>query len=91
MMTVWKYPVRIDNGDQELQVPRKVEWLTAQMQHGQICLWALVDPKAPMATRRVRVVGTGHPTVPDEGASYIGTVQVSPLVFHVFDTTEVPR
>ena len=69
-------------------------------------VWALVDPDAPRATRRFVVHGTGHPVLQEvtetftagiQGhpvevlASFINTIFIGPLVFHVFDLGEVPQ
>ena len=48
-------------------------------------LWALVDPDAPMESRRIRTYGTGG-RVPDN-LEWLGTFQLDGggLVFHAFE------
>ncbi len=69
---------------QAFEMPRGAEVLTAQVQHGVVCLWARVDTRMPMELRRFVIIGTGH-----DGADgkYVGTVQMDggDFVFHVFE------
>jgi hypothetical protein len=60
------------------------------VQNGRITLWFetnlnLMDRKDDegLESRRFAVRGTGHP-IP-EGATYLGTVQMTPFVWHVFE------
>lgn len=71
----------------EIDMQEGAEILTVQMQYGAACIWALVDPEAPLKPRRLAIMGTGHPT-PDAGAGrYIGTFQMldGGLVWHLFE------
>lgn len=88
--TIWKYTLR---GSREAKkMPQGAQILTAAEQRGDICVWALVDPTAPLVERAFTVVGTGkdadHLT---DAAQYVGTVLLvhGALVFHVFDLGEV--
>lgn len=66
------------------------EILTAQVQHGNICIWTSVNPWAALhCPRRIVVLAT------DESAElssliYISTVQLNggSLVFHVFESRQ---
>ena len=64
------------------------------MQRETPCLWALVNPDAPMETRTFRVVGTGH-DIPPDGADYlwyhVGTFQMHGGYFvgHLFEQEAV--
>lgn len=55
-------------------------------------VWALVDPYAELADRKIVVCGTGQ-ALPDavDGAAFVGTLLLhgDHLVFHVFDLGEV--
>lgn len=85
-MEVWKFPLEwVD--DQTVSMPRGAKILTAQMQQGVVCLWALVDPKEEREIRGIRIYGTGHPVYSIENKLYIGTVQAPPFVWHVFEET----
>jgi hypothetical protein len=50
-----------------------------------LCIWALVDPEAPTAARTICIYGTGHPCGEE---AHIGTVEIGPFVWHVFDAGE---
>lgn len=82
MKTIWKFPIRLTD-EQLVTMPRDSAALSCQMQDGQLCLWAFVESDAPMETRTVRIVGTGHP-LDEGGEQFIDTVQDGRLVWHVF-------
>ena len=70
-------------------IPRpELRFLTVQMQHGVLVLWALVDPLQPKEQRTINIFGTGGPA-PDTGV-YIGTVQDGGMVWHVFQGEPIP-
>lgn len=85
MMTIWKFPVSRPNGI-EIYMPKGARVLTAQMQNGTLCLWAVVDDIETPELRKFAIVGTGHqmPAVP---TSYVSTFQVDggSFVFHLFE------
>jgi hypothetical protein len=88
-MRIYMYPLEVTDR-QTVRMQDRARILTVQEQDGVLCLWALVDPDAPLLRREILIVGTGHP-VPDEvaqcyedeftrhpqgsGGLYIGTVQ----------------
>jgi len=82
--TVYKYPFQIAD-EVILGIPSDAQLLTVQMQNGQPCLWALVDPGNEIERRRLLVRGTGHDA--EEIGRYISTFQMhgGALVFHVFE------
>jgi len=84
-MTIWKFEVPVADGRIVLDMPRKAQCLDLQMQNGTPCVWALVDPEAPLQRRSFVWVGTGH-AVPEHWSGYIGTVQMhdGALVLHLF-------
>ncbi len=88
MKTIWKFPFQITD-HQVIEMPAFSQLLTVQMQHGEPCLWALVNPDARKVDRHIIVHGTGH-QVESEAEAYVGTVQVhgGQLIFHVFDGGE---
>lgn len=49
MSVIWKFPVRPDSA---IELPKGATILSVHVQHGQPCLWALVDPSAPKEWRR---------------------------------------
>ena len=87
MKTIWKFPVMSD----VIEMPEGAEILSVQTQHDQPCLWALVDPDAPMERRTFNVVGTG---IPFEGdGQFLGTFQLlgGGFIGHVFEPPAVPN
>lgn len=90
MQKVWKYPIPEFNELEEdcftVQMPQYAEILTVQTQYGKPCIWALVDPAAPLTSRTFRVAGTGHGLVYDL-MKYVGTfqLQAGKFIGHVFE------
>lgn len=74
-----------------VEMPAGAEILTAQEKHGDVYLWALVDPKAPKENRTFEVYGVGNPIYYDMGVTrkYIATAQVNGCVLHVFEYTGI--
>jgi len=83
---VWKYTLRPETDDVRLLVPACATVLSAQMQHGQIAMWLLVDPRAEKVQTEFYVTGTGQPMYAEAFAStFVGTVQDDDgLVWHIF-------
>lgn len=84
-MRIWKYP--LDLTDQQAPImPQGAKLLDVQVQGPQLCLWALVDEKAPVSPRKIAIYGTGNP-MPDQPGEYVATFQIhgGALVFHAFD------
>lgn len=84
---VYKYALA--NGTaQTIEMPTGAHILCVQIQHGVVCLWALVNPNNEPEPRVIRIVGTGHEfTGP---VQYIGTVQQvgGVFVWHVFEVIQ---
>ena len=85
MRTIWKFDLPV-NDYAGINMPRGAEVLHVHEQYGKACIWALVEPAAPLEMRSFRIFGTGH-TVPEFPRRYIGTVHLAggALVFHVFE------
>jgi hypothetical protein len=98
MLTIWKFQIDQDALWKAIktQVAVRAEIPTlataAQIKHVEfqghdLCLWALTDPREPMASgapRSVFVAATGA-AIPSD-AKYIGTAtRRDSLVFHVFE------
>jgi hypothetical protein len=83
--TIWKYGP-LSGGYTELTLPEGAKVLSAQVQGGEINLWAEVDSSMPSRKRFFYVYGTGH-ELPDNPGTFIGTVQLhgGALVFHVYE------
>ena len=90
MSLVYKYSIPV--GDyRNVELPEGAEILTVQAQFDEPHMWALVDPDAPMVTRKFLLLGTGHSCDEDISRSdYIGTYQLhgGGLVFHLFELTD---
>jgi tagatose-1,6-bisphosphate aldolase non-catalytic subunit AgaZ/GatZ len=81
-VTVWKFVLAVTDS-QEIAVPIGAEPLYVAEQAGDLCMWARVDPKNPHSLQTFYVTGTGYP-VPT-GTAYIGSVQMPPFVWHVWE------
>jgi hypothetical protein len=72
-----------------LEMPAGAQILHIDMQHRQLCAWALVDPERPLEERVLCVAGTGHPLAVVDPArlSFINTVLLAggDYVFHFFE------
>lgn len=84
MIVIYKYTLEFTDETQEVLIHKNATILTAQFQFGNICVWAAVDPDEPYEHRKFVIIGTGHGTVPSS-ANYVGTVQQSSYVWHVFE------
>ena len=88
MKTVWKYQFLVVD-DLVVNMPEGAQVLSVQVQGIEPCIWALVDPDAPLVERRLHVRGTGHPFVGNEGR-FVGTFQMlrGRFVGHLFEDAE---
>ena len=86
MKKIYKYIIPISD-EQTVKIPYDAKILSAQMQNGQLCLWAIVDPKSDVQGGKViSIHGTGHELRESPGQlKFISTVQDGPLVWHVFE------
>ena len=84
MMTIWKFPLRIDD-EQEIELPPESTLLSVHLQNGQPCLWALVEDRDRTSRRIIQMRGTGHNC--EDAGEFVGTflIENDGLVFHVFD------
>ena len=86
MLTIFKYRLELSSR-QYIEVPCDAEFLTVQLQRGEICLWAVVDPGKVNVSQEFVIRGTGHP-LPDKSfeiLQFLGTVQTQDAyVWHVF-------
>jgi hypothetical protein len=82
MLTVWKFPLAITD-QQQIEMPVGAEILHVEPQEKTLCLWARVDPDAPLEGRAFVITGTGNP-VP-EVVDHVGSAVVPPFVWHVWE------
>ncbi len=85
MRQIWKFKLTHGWTHGSIEVPLGAEYLTCQMQHGEICAWFIVDPLKRDTTevRRYQIIGTGHDFSPD-GLEWFATVQDGSFVWHLF-------
>lgn len=87
MNTIWKFQLTNEETPIEAYV---IEFLTVQMQNGQPCVWAIVDPDRPPKKYVIRIIGTGWECRKIDASKYIGTVQNGLYVWHCFWEQESP-
>lgn len=86
MAKVFKYQLPISDAV-KVYMPKDAKVLCVQVQNGQPCIWASVNPDKELEERQFRIAGTGHTIEDGIVDNYIGTVQLhdGKLVFHVFE------
>lgn len=87
MRAVWKFPLDLAK-TQIVYMPLDAQMLHVAVQGDNICLWAGVDPslhEEAVEPRMIQIVGTGAEELPDAGAWHLGSVQMGPFVWHVFE------
>jgi hypothetical protein len=80
-MVIYKYRIGYDGASPLM--PQGAKVVHVGEQNGDIYLWASVNPNMLEERRTFTVVGTGHKAPPD--SVYVGTVQIHPFVWHVFE------
>jgi len=86
-MKIFKYNANITDM-QTFEMPAGAQILSAKNQHGELCLWVLVNENEPSMTQRhIEIIGTGNPIPQDMGIDrkFIDTVVINPFVWHVFE------
>ncbi|MEE9612818.1 MAG: hypothetical protein V3W19_16315 [Desulfatiglandales bacterium] len=87
-MVIYKYVVPGSKSFFDLELPLGAEILAFQKQDNTPVIWVLIDEHHPqIETRHFAVRGTSE-AMNDWRSSdiYIGTVQISPFVWHLFET-----
>lgn len=84
-MNIYKYPIETTD-TQIVMMPQQAKILTVQVQRGQPCLWAEVNPLLAQERVVIEVFGTGHNMPAGIAREYIGTYQLydGELIFHVY-------
>lgn len=85
MYTIHKFILN-PNTNNPIQMTRAAIVLSAQMQHGNICMWVSFHMAADKLTRNFRVRATGEQFT--SHGKYISTVQDGGTVYHIFEVTE---
>jgi hypothetical protein len=89
--TVFKYGLDIAD-EQVLQLPAgaRILYVGQQpLQKAPLQLWAHIDKRASLVSRKIVMYGTGHP-MPAEPGKFLGTVLThgGTMVWHVYDCGE---
>lgn len=72
---------------QTLELPLKTELLSVGVQGDNLCLWYRCNPlTANKYKQAIAIVGTGHNCKYSKD-KFIGTAQVGPFVWHVYDAS----
>lgn len=88
-MVIYKYEVPVDLSFFHLELPFRAKILAFQVQDNRPVLWALVDPETAKEMRHFAVRGTSEAMNDWRSTDkYIGTVQMPPFVWHLFETKE---
>ena len=98
-MRIYKYqlgPIHsgmyLMDGNLIVEMPYGAKILTMQLQCGEPCVWALVDPEEERIQKRAfRIFGTGWDIPESPAMEYVGTYQElgGALVWHVFEGLSV--
>jgi len=85
MSVIYKYALQ-NVAFQGVAMPKGAEILCVQTQRDVPCIWARVNPAAPVRNRKLLSFGTGEPISGTPG-KYIGTYQLNNgrLVFHLYE------
>ena len=81
--TIWKFLIPFPTQMYRLPMPAGAKIIHTDVQHGQICIWAEVDPHRPYGDRFFVIVGTGGYV--EENLTHVGTVQIPPHVWHLYE------
>lgn len=86
-LIIWKFKLEIVD-IQEIFLPDGAELLSVANQGESLCLWAIVDPSKEKRNRCIEIIKTGELILMDATIyrKFIGTVVISPFVWHVFES-----
>jgi len=85
MNTIWKYEIPLKERFIKA-MPMGAEILHVARQGDSQYFWALVDDEVEVADHGFFLIGTGH-HVPEYPSKHVGTWQVGPFVWHLFQET----
>ena len=84
MKKILKY--QLSGFENIIEMPENAKVLSIQLRENGIYLWAITDPDNKKVQRKFLLVGTGQQFNSDN-LEFIGTVQVEPFVWHIFEGT----
>lgn len=87
MKTIHKYVISTNVTCNKISMPMGAKIISAHEQHGEVCIWAIVNTELAMEIRNIVVFGTGQQIIKALNLSFIDTVHLNSgdLVFHVFE------
>lgn len=83
MKTIWKYPMSTAITH---EMPEGAKFLTFRLQDQDYQAWFEVDPGAKLVPRKFHMVGTGWTF---HSGIYLGTVEVGPFIWHLYENMEL--
>jgi hypothetical protein len=83
MKTIWKFPLEVTDF-QTIRMPKDAEILSVADQYGVVCVWAKVDSENELEDRTFYIAGTGNLFDDSWNWQFVGSVQQSVFVWHVF-------
>ena len=89
-MKVYKYTLGNVPGTKHTPMPRSAVVVNVRVQHGNVVLWAVVDPvEVETMTRLFSLIETGAEVPTSGGAYYLGTSRLCEgnYILHTFETT----
>lgn len=83
---MYKYMLKISTATQVVKMPLTAKIMTLQLQEGNPCMWALVDPAEELVDRTFDTYGTGQ-QLPGGYQEYVGTYVLDEMEYvgHVFE------
>ena len=86
MFVIHKFPLKIGEGTQEIQLNGKLyKFLKVDVQNDVPMVWIAINNAQPAETIKLRVIVTGMEFSPVETGAYIGTFQRDWFVGHVWE------
>ncbi len=83
---IWKFAI---TNNCTIEMPKGAQVVSANIQSGKVCIWALVDATAIKEKRKFIILATGQ-NIPESKNTYIKTIfsENAEFVFHVFEIHE---
>jgi len=86
MRNVFKHPLQINDEVQIFCLPAESTVVHCGEQDGVLFIWVDGCIEGEYCDYAYRVIGTGHPIEPEDGADHVGTVQMTNgLVWHIYE------
>jgi hypothetical protein len=87
---IFKYVIDRDLPEPFIIYPEFSKIIDIQIQNGQVCLWAKVDPDKGFkeVKQKFSILGTGWDADDVQVEQHLKTIQEGPFVWHIFDAGE---